>query len=68
MDAVANLEINVPRRAFGIDGFVGVELGGDGGGKRLARAGGSWGLPWVGGENAGGGQKLLGRCDGFLIY
>ncbi|MNT45314.1 hypothetical protein D3C72_1818920 [compost metagenome] len=31
MDAVADLEVDVLRGAFGIDPFVGVELGGDGG-------------------------------------
>jgi len=31
MDAVADLEVDVAGRAFGVDGLVGVELGGDGG-------------------------------------
>ena len=31
VDAVADLEVDVPGRAFGVDGLVGVELGGDGG-------------------------------------
>jgi hypothetical protein len=31
VDAVADLEVDVPGRAFGVDALVGVELGGDGG-------------------------------------
>jgi len=45
VDAVADLEVDVPRRAFGVNAFVGVELGGDGG-KNALPAGVAHGCSW----------------------
>jgi hypothetical protein len=49
VDAVADLEVDVPGRAFGVDALVGVELGGDGGKDALPAGRCSWmELLWVG--------------------